>query len=295
MEEDKILHSSFIANIVLNAFLSCTAIAMNSITIHALIKTTFPTQPSKTLLLSLAVSDLCVGILIHPMFIALIILNVQEKSENSSTFHTMYTAFVTAVNIIGSSSVFGVMALSADRFLAIHLHLRYQELVTNKRAFIVVSLMWVFSVFSSLLRLMIQQHVYYSFFVVIAISGFLITTWFHYKIYKAVRYHTNQIHAAHLQHTAQRNANIDGARVRNFAIATFFVYLVFFVCYFPRICTYVVFAILGTTTTTTALRLYSLTLAFLSSTLNPLIYCWKMRHIRQAVVEILRKIWQGFK
>ena len=294
MEEDKILHSSFIANIVLNAFLSCTAIALNSITIPALIKTTFPTQPSKTLLLSLAVSDLCIGILIHPMFIALIIIRVQENSENSSAFNTMYTAFVTAVNIIGNTSVFGVMALSADRFLAIHLHLRYQELVTHKRAFIVVSLMWVFSVFSSLLRLMIQQHVYYSFFVVIAISGFLITAWFHYKIYKAVRYHTNQIRAAHLQHTAQ-NANIDSARVRNFAIATCIIYLAFLVCYFPRICTYVVFAISGTTTATTGLRLYSLTLAFLSSTLNPLIYCWKMRHIRQAVVEMLRKIWQGFK
>ena len=294
MEEDKILHSSFIANIVLNAFLSWTAIALNSITIQALIKTTFPKQPSKTLLLSLAVSDLCVGILIHPMFIALIIIRVQENSENSSTFNSMYTAFVTAVNIIGSTSVFGVMAISADRFLAIHLHLRYQELVTRKRALIVVSLMWVFSVFSSLLRLTIQQHVYYSFFVVIAISGFLITTWFHYKIYKAVRYHTNQIQAAHLQHTAQ-NANIDGARVRNFAIATCFIYLAILVCYFPRICTYVVFAILGTTTTTTGLRLYSMTLAFLSSTLNPLIYCWKMRHIRQAVVEMLRKIWQGFK
>ena len=48
-------------------------------------------------------------------------------------------------------SFFGVVAVSVDRFLAIHLHLRYQELVTHKRVVYVVILIWVFSVLISLM------------------------------------------------------------------------------------------------------------------------------------------------
>ena len=43
------------------------------------------------------------------------------------------------------------MALSGDRFFAVYLHLRYQELVTHKRVVAVVITKWVFSAFVSLL------------------------------------------------------------------------------------------------------------------------------------------------
>ena len=35
---------------------------------------------------------------------------------------------------------------------------------------------------------------------------------------------------------------------------------------------------------------YGLTLMFLNSSLNPLIYSWKMRHIRRAILTILQNI-----
>ena len=44
------------------------------------------------------------------------------------------------------ASHFGVFALAVERFLAIQLHLRYQELVTHKRVVAVVISVWVFSV-----------------------------------------------------------------------------------------------------------------------------------------------------
>ena len=37
-----------------------------------------------------------------------------------------------------ATSFSGVVAVSVDRFLAVHFHLRYQELVTHKRVVIVV-------------------------------------------------------------------------------------------------------------------------------------------------------------
>ena len=47
-------------------------------------------------------------------------------------------------------SFLSVVAVSIDRFMAIHLHLRYQELVTHKRVVAVVISIWLFSASFSL-------------------------------------------------------------------------------------------------------------------------------------------------
>ena len=52
------LRSTFIANCVLNIFLSSTAILFNAVTLHAIRKTSSLPKTLRTLLLSLAVSDI---------------------------------------------------------------------------------------------------------------------------------------------------------------------------------------------------------------------------------------------
>ena len=38
---------------------------------------------------------------------------------------------------------------------------------------------------------------------------------------------------------------------------------------------------------------FGITLVFLNSTLNPLLYCWKIREVRHAVKKILRNLGSG--
>ena len=119
--------ASLIITGIVNAFSSFFAITLNILTILALRKTPSLPKPMKVLLLSLAVSDLGVGLLVKPLFIALISMDMQQESSNSvlRIFH------ITGI-FFSYASFFGITALSLDRFLAIHLHLRYQELVTHK-------------------------------------------------------------------------------------------------------------------------------------------------------------------
>ena len=72
-----------------------------------------------------------------------------KRVENNPICVTTYIAYLTTVNIFSSALFFGVMALSADRFFAIRLHLRYQEIVTHKRVVAVVISIWHFSAFLS--------------------------------------------------------------------------------------------------------------------------------------------------
>ena len=65
------------------------------------------------------------------------------------------------VNFFTYASLFSVTALCADRFLAIYLHLRYQELVTYKRVAAVVVSIWVIRALISLIRLFLPKNIMY--------------------------------------------------------------------------------------------------------------------------------------
>ena len=114
---------------------------------------------------------------------------------------------------------------------------------------------------------------------------YLTTAFFYFKIYLAVRHHSNQIHALQAQ-LAQNNEGgmSNAARERKAAVGTFYVYLVFLICYLPYTCVWIILRSAGPSTMLFQFGLYANTLMFLNSSLNPLIYSWKMKHVRHAIM-----------
>ena len=224
---------------------------------------------------------------------------MEHKTENNPAYNITYKLYVFTVNLFGFASFFGVTLLSMDRFLAVYLHLRYQELVTHKRVVVVMVSKWVFSAVLSFLRLWIQTRVSFIIYAVIFLSLLLTTTPINYKIYVSVRHHANQIQALQVQPTANQSGEAgtrNTAGWRKCAIGTLLVYLAFLVCYLPNVCFLIVYLIFGPSSSiTVVLDLFSSTLLFLNSTLNPLIYCWKMRRIRLTILTILRNIFQRWQ
>ena len=135
-------YSTLVANCFFNAFLLFTALVLNIITIQALRKISSFPKPLKTLLLSLAVSDLGVGLLVHPLNIVHLVMNI-EQNTNNRLYIMVYKAYLLSSHLLCAASFLGIIALTVDRFLAIHLHLRYKELVTHKRVVAVVISVWV--------------------------------------------------------------------------------------------------------------------------------------------------------
>ena len=189
MTEAEGLHTpTLVANCVLNGFLSYTAIVLNIITIQALRKTSSLPKTLKTLLLSLSISDLGVGLLVQPLYVAFLAMEITKNSKNTDNIIAAYWAIPNSLFVF--PSFFGVFAITVDRFLAIHLHnLRYQKLVTHKRVVAVVISFWVFSVIACF---------WYESISVLSVMSVvcIITTGLLYcKIYAAERHHTNQIRA----------------------------------------------------------------------------------------------------
>ena len=141
MASTKGLYPTLVANAVINALSSPASVVLNIITVQALRKTPSIPKTLKTLLLSLAVSDLGVGLLVQPMYVARLVMEIKQHSDNI-VYHGVDIALTVQANILSFASYIGIVALTVDRFLAIHLHLRYQELVTHKRVVAVVSSVW---------------------------------------------------------------------------------------------------------------------------------------------------------
>jgi len=267
-----------IANCVFNSFLSYTAIMLNIVTIHAMKKTSSLPKTLKTLLLSLAVSDVGVGLLVQPFYISLLVKWIQQSNIGCSS-----KAFIIIMFLFCTASLLGVVAISVVRFLAIHLHLRYQELVTHKRVAVVVISIWLLSAFLSLTVLWVPSDIRSPFISIGTGICLLVTILLYIRIYLAVRRHKNQIQALQVQ-------NPNFVSLIKSTVSTFWVYLVFLVCYLPMLICLAVVAIYGPNITLNRLLLFACTLVFVNSSLNPVIYCWKIRNIRQAVMTILRNM-----
>ena len=285
------LYSTLVTNCIFNAFLFYTASALNIITIQALRKMSSLPRTLKTLLLSLAASDLGVGLLVQPIYVAHLIIQIQQNTSDNA----YDTVFFTSSHTLASASFFSVVAITVDRFLAIHLHLRYQELVTQKRVIAVVISIWVISAFLSLvlpaaLLDWIPKRVPRIMFAARDAVCFITTGFLHYKIYASVRHHTGHIQALQVQEEAQNREMKNAVRLRKTALATFYIYFLFLACYVPIFCVNLAELLCDETALIQHLRNYVLTLMLSNSSLNPLIYSWKMRHIRHAVIDILRSV-----
>ena len=280
---------------VLTALLSFTAVTLNILTIFAVKRTVALSKNLKLLLLNLVFSDTGVGLLVQPLYFALLMMEMDQMDPSSLSSIATYNAYLVTLNFFAASSFLGVTSLTADRFLAVHLHLRYQELVTYKRVVAVVTSNWLFSAFLSLLGLWRENEAAY---LILSIQFFCLfaTAFFNLKLYSSVKQHTKQINTLQT-YPGDQDSDKDRAlrteRLKKSAVMIFCVYLVLLVCFLPNLIAgfieHASNSVLSNERNKLGFMVIDM-LIFLNSCINPVIYCWKMKYIRHAVKNILRKI-----
>ena len=280
------LRSTFITNCVFNIFLTYTAFMLNIVTIYAIYKTSTMPKTLKTLLLSLACSDVAVGLFSQPLYTFFLInwLRLDNPSCNAKQVRTILNS------LFSGASFLGVVAVSVDRFLAVHLHLRYQELVTHRRVVIVVIVIWVYNAFLSLMILWGPLGTLDAVGMINFAFSFIITLVVYIRIYLTMRRHKNHIQSMQIRNEAQSEEIKNFTVLIKSTVGIFYAYLVFLICYLPYLICKAVLQIYGPSIVLKKLYLYSLTFVYLNSSLNPVIYCWKMKHIRHAIIDILRRM-----
>ena len=190
--------------------------------------------------------------------------------------------------VLSAASFTIATAISIDRYLAFHLHMRYQAIVTNKKIVVIIALCW-FS--SSLLGVIWTQNTtaYY----VIGITSFIISiviiVLMYFKIYRIVRRHQAQIQSqAPVGSAKETSSHLQFARFTKSAVNTFYVCFILFFCFFPYICTAGLIQVTGSSLTKNIALQYTGTIAFINSSLNPIVYFWRLPEIRKAIKKTLK-------
>ena len=140
------IHGELVFLSVINTFLSITAFLGNTLILVALRKDTSIHPSSKLLYRNLAITDLCVGIIVEPLNVAYLTSVVNKRWD--ICYYSFLTGYC-ASRTLCSVSLITLTAISVDRLLALLLGLRYRQVVTLKRTRLTAIGVWIVSVVRS--------------------------------------------------------------------------------------------------------------------------------------------------
>ena len=269
---------------VLNSFLTVTAVLGNSLILIALRTVSLPHPPSKLLLSNLATTNLCVGLISHPLLIIFLFAAMNESWDICR--YSSVTGFI-ADPIFCGVSLSTLAGISVDRLLALSLGLRYRQVVTLKRTSVVIIAIWIVQTVISMMSFM---NVLVAVSCSILVSSLcLATSIFSYtKIFFSLRRHQNQVQD-HVQQPSQTN-QLNVARYRKVASTALWLQFTLLVCYLPDSIVVGLMSIAGLSTPLFLAREYTITLVYLNSSFNPILYCWKIKEVKQAVKDTITQV-----
>ena len=275
---------------VLNLGFAVLATVENVLVIHALRSSSTLPGNLKKMFLSLAFSDFAVGLLGQSMLgiITAIMLKMTANGNYDLDFlcPTLITVCYSVIYFLTCVSFFSIIAIAVDRLLVIFLHLRYHELVTSKRVIFTLASLWMACGVATFIFTQLPNH-QIIFVAVIEICGLLVATTAYIYIYRIIRSLTT-VHPQreHQLHNHEQNRN----RERKSASSAFLVYIVFLACFLPNFCCIMLLTSNRSKVSFILTNHISGFLVLLNSSLNPLIYCWRYREIRQIVKNSVKKL-----
>ena len=268
-----------------NIFLSITAFLGNFLILAALNKESSLHPPSKLLYRCLATTDLLVGLVSQPLYATYWMSLVYERWTLCQ--YARGAGYISGYALCGVSLLTST-AISVDRLLALLLGIRYRQIVTLKRTRIITATLWIFSVACGSFSVSRPQITLWCGVIVIP-SCSVISIGSYTKIFRTLRHNQARVQDHVKQQSSQTNA-LNMVRYRKAVNSALWVQLALAVCYVPKL-TMLVVSTHRKTYPLLVIVINAITniLTCFNSTLNPFLYCWKVKEVRQAVKQTIRQ------
>ena len=281
----------------LNTFLSISATLGNVLILVGLRNVSSIHPPTKFLFRCLAITDLCVGLLGQPLYVYVVYITIYLDIGNRIVELVYVYLFI--IYVLVAVSVLTSAAISVDRLLALLLGLRYRHVVTLCRVRVVIACVWFIAVSNASLfrvawilshyKLILASLWTFRAFIIFSI---IVSTFSYTKIFFTLRHQQ-----AHVQNHVQPEQSsrvrsvLNIARYKKTVYSVAWMQFAMLACY----CPFIVMAFLSRfgnidySTETRITREVSNCLLFLNSSLNPVLYCWRIKDVRQEVKNTVRK------
>ena len=282
----------------INIFLAITASLGNTLILIALHKVTSIYPPTKLLFRCLAVTDLLVGLISQPLYVTFLFRFFTAWNVNNTAImgaDNFFFSLLPAVSLLTSA------AISVDRLLALLLGLRYRHTVTLRRVWLVIVCFWLISALEATVSIIYEHPILPEIslwlFSSLLTFSLLVSVFSYVKIFKTLRYRQVQVHGNTQQGQRPNGGGnqLNIARYKKTVYSIAWVQLALLICYFP-------FSLMGflwllgklPSTEITILWESFVALLYLNSSLNPALYCWRIRDVRQEVKNMIHKIFRCF-
>ena len=281
----------------LSIFLSVFATLGNVLILVALRKVPSIHPPTKLLFRCLAITDLCVGLLGQPLYVY--DRYIANYLDIGNRIVELVYVYVFIISVLVAVSILTSAAISVDRLLALLLGLRYRHVVTLCRVRVLIGCVWFIAVSNASL-LCVAWILFHdklelaSLWTVRAfiIFSIIVSTFSYTKIFLTLRHQQAQVrdHVQPEQSSRVRSV-LNITRYKKTVYSVAWIQLAMLACYGP----YIVMAFLWSFRiidySTESMIAYDVFLCFifLNSSLNPVLYCWRIKDVRQEVKNIIRK------
>ena len=255
---------------VANIPLCLAALLGNSAILITIWKTPSLHSPAHKLLASLAVTDFAVGLIAQPLLISLLLT---ANYGSSHIFQINCLVFNLVAYFLCGVSFTTVTVIGLERLLALRLHLRYNSIVTTNRVKLAIIGIWFWGGLCSLPWLRNSGD-----FAVLVVIGFVLLVAnfvIYFDIRLVVRRHQAQIQP--LQPGAYSSNIFNLTRLKKSTVNIFLVFILLIFCYVPQM------SVLIAGGYSLTVYYVTITIVFLNSSLNPPLYCWRVRELRSAM------------
>ena len=271
--------------------LSPVAVVGNSLILAAIWKKTFERTPFHRILSGLAIADLCTGLITQPCLAASFLMCFTNPGVSISQ-----PILVTATSIIGTVSLvyFGAVTLFTITLMSVErwLYMTRRSVVTSRRGFLVARAMSLLipipiAVISALNIITGASGHSINIAIVSFILFCYLTTFItSFKVFRIIRHHQQRVHTNQSsQNFGQPAINI--TKYKKSVLSILYVLALFSFSFLPLIASVVAHALLGNLPTVEAAFRVSLVPLFLSSSLNPVLFLWRMDSVRNGVKQLL--------
>ena len=261
-----------------NILFSITSSLGNILILIALPKVKSLHPPTKLLFQCLAITDLAVGLTSQPLFATVLLIDYNINCSSVTVILCNYLSLIfCGVSLLIST------ALSVDRLLALLLGLRYRHVVTLKRARIAVACCWLTALVTVLVTFLLRGKTLTRIVIILIILSVIISLSSYTKIVLKLRQHQTSVQ----ENVHQGMANAGGVpknlrQYKRTVVSIALVQISLVACYVP-------FLIFLIGHVDYVFLLVSTTFVYLNSSLNPFLYCWRIKEVRQAVLGTIKR------
>jgi len=284
-----IIHKIYFASSIIILCLSPVAVVGNALILAAIWRKTFLRTSFHILLSGLALTDLCTGLIAQPLVAVIALLLISYPKDERSVLLAIKKATIDGVVIYSLNlTLFLATLLSVERWL----HMSRQNAASFRRRCLTAIFVLLLPIPLALLHSLDSTNKTFGrelkiILLAVKICCISITSFAYCKIFRIIRHHQQQVQAnVPPQNFGQPAINL--AKYKKSVVTILYILALSYFCFLPFIVSVGTYLHVDSNDSKVIeVSLYvCLALVFLSSSLNPCLYLWRMNDVRNGVKQL---------